>query len=228
MAWPAEETPTSGGVWLECNGQAIDTKYTRLRELVGDHTPNYQGVFLRGYGSQKANVIYSRNHLGGDNNLPNLVQTFHSDSLGEIQTDSIRPNVGIFTDILSVDSGGINYWNNLYNYPIWGGDWYKSVYDGYSDYNIASDGGMVDAAAGVVKNGGWSDELYFLNHPPKKYSLDGDSESGYNLIEKNDDDLGYYVKVHVNCIGYRTDIGIPDATEIRPINIAVRYFIKAR
>lgn len=228
MAWPAEETPTSGGVWLECNGQAIDTKYTRLRELVGDHTPNYQGVFLRGYGSQKANVIYSRNHLGGDNNLPNLVQTFHSDSLGKIQTDSIRPNVGAFTDILSVDSGGTNYWNNLYNYPIWGGDWYKSVYDGYSDYNIASDGGMVDAAAGVVKNGGWSDELYFLNHPPKKYSLDGDSESGYNLIEKNDDDLGYYVKVHVNCIGYRTDIGIPDATEIRPINIAVRYFIKAR
>lgn len=99
--------------WLECNGQAIDTKYTRLRELVGDHTPNYQGVFLRGYGSQKANVIYSRNHVGGDNNLPNLVQTFHSDSLGKIQTDSIRPNVGVFTDILSVDSGGTNYWNNL-------------------------------------------------------------------------------------------------------------------
>ena len=68
----------------------------------------------------------------------------------------------------------------------------------------------------------------FLNHPPKKYALDGDSESGYNLIEEDDDDLGYYVKVHVNCIGYRTDIGIPDATEIRPINIAVRYFIKAR
>ena len=58
MAWPAEETPTSGGVWLECNGQPIDSKYARLRELVGDHTPNYQGVFLRGYGSRNE-LVYT-------------------------------------------------------------------------------------------------------------------------------------------------------------------------
>jgi hypothetical protein len=51
LAWPSNSTPGDGGVWLTCNGSAIPSKYSTLRDLVGNNTPDFRGKFLRGYGS---------------------------------------------------------------------------------------------------------------------------------------------------------------------------------
>jgi len=53
IAWPLSTLPTDTELdkWLECNGQAVNaTLYPKLAVLMSN-TPNYQGVFLRGYGS---------------------------------------------------------------------------------------------------------------------------------------------------------------------------------
>ncbi|MDR1856861.1 MAG: phage tail protein [Desulfovibrio sp.] len=55
IAWPAASDPLDAGNWLECDGRAVDrTKYPRLHVLVGDQTPDYRGMFLRGYRDPQA------------------------------------------------------------------------------------------------------------------------------------------------------------------------------
>jgi len=55
VAWDYGTAPSDGGVWLLCTGQTIPTRYTALRRLVGDKTPDFRGKFLRGYGSLDMN-----------------------------------------------------------------------------------------------------------------------------------------------------------------------------
>ena len=63
VAWPLITNPSDN--YLECNGQAIDSKkYPKLYKLM-KNVPDYRGVFLRG--------------LGGN-----------SSDLGELQGDAIR------------------------------------------------------------------------------------------------------------------------------------------
>ena len=53
ITWPSSSWPPDADNWLECNGQAINsTVYPELVALIGWNVPNYQGVFLRGYGGQ--------------------------------------------------------------------------------------------------------------------------------------------------------------------------------
>jgi hypothetical protein len=84
IAWPLAVLPSGSDKdkWLECNGQAIDaTKYPKLAALMS-YTPNYAGVFLRGYGSQ-----YSY-HYG---------TVLHSSAaLGALQGDAAREIQGEF------------------------------------------------------------------------------------------------------------------------------------
>lgn len=73
IAWSTNATIPKE--YLECNRQAVsNTLYPKLAILMGN-VPNYQGVFLRGYGSQTqvdkiyGNVIHSSaalNILQGD------------------------------------------------------------------------------------------------------------------------------------------------------------------
>ncbi|WP_071595802.1 phage tail protein [Anaeromusa acidaminophila] len=70
------------GVWLECNGQST-AGYPSLATIVGSNVPNYQGLFLRGYGSQLFTDIY------GTVNHSSL-------SMGVIQGDSSRNAEGSF------------------------------------------------------------------------------------------------------------------------------------
>lgn len=221
MAWPAEETPTSGGVWLECNGQSIPSQYKRLREIVGNKTPNYQGVFLRGHGSQNYSQV---NGYDIDANQVISNTTYTSGGLNEIQGDSARP-FGI-TDyyglkfaphtyggwngwthnVLSVDGKGITYsWGDhdylcLLNYPI---PW---------------------------MNG---DSAYFFFEKPKhyRYQISGSAESGYSLTEyttQAEPDEGTYFNCAFALMNWHNMEMMPISNEIRPVNIAVRYFIKAR
>lgn len=84
IAWPLSSDPTGAekGKWLECNGQPVDpTKYPKLAALMNT-TPNYAGVFLRGFGSQNSNHYGSVLH--------------QSANLGELQGDTIRNITGSF------------------------------------------------------------------------------------------------------------------------------------
>ena len=79
IAWGSSVMPKDGGTWLICNGQST-AAYPKLREIVGNNVPNYQGVFLRGYGSQIST------HYGA--------VTHSSEALGVLQGDAIRNITG--------------------------------------------------------------------------------------------------------------------------------------
>ena len=87
--------------------------------------------------------------------------------------------------------------------------------------------------------------IWALKRPPKKYSLgsqsagggghhgntDGgadDSESVATLTESEDTDSGRYVNIWGSNWSATNLAAIPTDSEIRPVNVAVRYFIKAR
>ena len=228
MAWPAEETPTSGGVWLECNGQAIDSKYVRLRELVGDHTPNYQGVFLRGYGSRNESV-YTGMWRG------NLNFAFHSGRLGEVQTDAIRPfrcspdPSIIWSDESSITRMLQNPAALVTGGGAFGGNWYFPTY--YNNENYTWYNGVYYPEAGAYDlNESNPDTTYskignvwIMTRPPMKVV-----ETDNGSYEEEDTGSGFYQFLWVSAFHLWPEISVPTANENRPINIAVRYFIKAR
>lgn len=77
ITWPSSSWPPDADNWLECNGQAINsTVYPELAALIGWNVPNYQGVFLRGYGGQTSYHYGAVGHW--------------SAGLGELQGDGIR------------------------------------------------------------------------------------------------------------------------------------------
>ena len=79
IVWTKEEIPEG---WLECNGQPVPDMYPDLKALMPT-VPNYQGMFLRGAGSQ----VVTHGSYG------NVV---HRTTLGEIQGDTIRNITGEF------------------------------------------------------------------------------------------------------------------------------------
>ena len=77
ITWPSSSWPPDADNWLECNGQAINsTVYPELVALIRWNVPNYQGVFLRGYGGQNSYHYGAVGHW--------------SVGLGELQGDGIR------------------------------------------------------------------------------------------------------------------------------------------
>lgn len=80
IIWTKDVIPQG---WLECNGQPIsEVLYPDLAALMPT-TPNYQGMFLRGAGSQ----IISHGGYGS---------TTHTAALGDVQGDTIRNITGKF------------------------------------------------------------------------------------------------------------------------------------
>lgn len=80
-------TGAESGKWLECNGQPIDPMaYPKLAALMSV-VPNYQGVFLRGYGTQS---------FAQENGSLNGITTtnYSSLNLGEMQGDATRSITG--------------------------------------------------------------------------------------------------------------------------------------
>ena len=75
IIWPTLNNPDDG-VWLECNGQSC-SDYPELVKALGKNVvPNYNGVFLRGYGSRLSIHYGNVTHTSG--------------AIGEIQGDAIR------------------------------------------------------------------------------------------------------------------------------------------
>lgn len=83
--------------WLECNGQQIPSgiEYEEARKIFGTKLPDFQGMFLRGYGSQS----FTQNN---GSRIGNTATTHASGTLGAIQGDSIREIYGWFdTNIIA-------------------------------------------------------------------------------------------------------------------------------
>lgn len=104
ISWPSNSWPSDADKWLECNGQAINsTVYPELVGVVGGNVPNYQGVFLRGYGGQTSYHYGAVGHW--------------SAGLGELQGDGIREIWGELSYLpRSRDgdvgqSGSLAFWN---------------------------------------------------------------------------------------------------------------------
>jgi len=94
IVWPVASDPedmtNSDGThnWLECNGQSFNTTiYSALSGIVGTKTPNYQGMFLRGNGSQD----YTQNN---GTTVGVTSTTYSSGTLGEVQGDASRRLTG--------------------------------------------------------------------------------------------------------------------------------------
>ena len=123
IIWPADKDPTEG-TWLLCNGQSC-IAYPELVKVLGKiNVPNYQGIFLRGYGSQVST------HYG--------TVTHSSDALGVIQGDTIRNITGSFP--MGVDSWsgyeGVFYQGNHSSHLVGDDDGHKN----YSTYMNLSRG----------------------------------------------------------------------------------------
>ena len=116
IAWPASRMPDDG-TWLLCNGQSCSA-YPELVKVLGKSTvPNYQGIFLRGYGSQVSTHYGTVNHS--------------SAALGELQGDAIRNIYGSWDN-------GINTWNSdgaFYGIKNWSNENsdYRLGWRGYLD-----------------------------------------------------------------------------------------------
>ena len=104
ITWPSNSWPSDRDNWLECNGQSISSAvYPELVGVVGYYTPNYQGVFLRGYGGQTSYHYGAVGHW--------------SAGLGELQGDGIREIWGELSylprsrDGEVGQSGSLAFWN---------------------------------------------------------------------------------------------------------------------
>lgn len=101
------------GTWLECNGQST-AAYPALAAIVGANVPDYQGVFLRGYGSQTST------HYG--------TITHSSATLGVLQGDTIRNITGTLG--LFIGQGTGPFYGSNYVYAGINGTnmWWQQVY----------------------------------------------------------------------------------------------------
>ena len=104
ITWPSNSWPSDRDNWLECNGQSISSAvYPELVGVVGGDVPNYQGVFLRGYGGQTSYHYGAVGHW--------------SAGLGELQGDGIREIWGELSylprsrDGEVGQSGSLAFWN---------------------------------------------------------------------------------------------------------------------
>lgn len=78
--------------------------------------------------------------------------------------------------------------------------------------------------------------LYNIYYPLRsyhyRYELSGDKESGYSLVERVEDSPpeDYHIQYNTafTAIEHLAGLVSPVSNEIRPLNTAVRYFIRAR
>lgn len=108
--------------YLECNGQTFSaSKFPKLYKALGtNRVPNYQGVFLRGYGSQR----YSQNN---GNQIGNTSTNYSSGNLGSIQGDATREFMTWATGLWASNlihgrpidnAGSTSSWRWLHNYSL--------------------------------------------------------------------------------------------------------------
>lgn len=61
--WPVRKNPVDWHKWLECDNTLIDpTRFPELYALIGTHTPDLRGLFLRGHGGNSAELGIFQQH----------------------------------------------------------------------------------------------------------------------------------------------------------------------
>lgn len=122
LVWTKEQIPDG---WLECDGQVVnETLYPDLHKLMST-TPNYQGMFLRGAGSQS--FVQNNGWSVGNTNT-----VYASAGLGQIQGDATRRITGWFSlDNQSPFCGGI-----FYNTRMTGNDYNASGWEPVTQMNF--------------------------------------------------------------------------------------------
>ena len=238
VAWGTDTNPSyDGGTYLECDGSTFDrNKYKRLYEVLGtDKLPNYQGMFLRGAGSQDYAQVngseFDSNSAALWSKGSKTSTKYSSGNVGEIQGDSVR-NFGFGTPGGYFDKFAID-------------DVITSAYffDGTNKRYL-----------GTYRNSGYkllnisgflypfnSFKIFLLNGSPKHYKYEPkystfSTESGTiryvsGLEEKREDfgsSEGTWKEIYNTDFGGLASIGLPTANEIRPVNVAVKFMIKAK
>ena len=190
--------------YLLCDGSTYDTtKYRRLYKVLGtNRLPNLQGVFLRGYGSQSS---------------------YTSGALGQLQGDAMRK---IYGDIPNVQFGeslfgsynfgafslaGRHTWSINGNKPYGGVFWRLERFP-YRTYSLSG-----SPENGYTLQENYSEEKFLINPITTRYTEEYDS---------NLPDGGYGVKAY-RTVTLDSSIIVPTDSEIRPANIAVKYYIRA-
>lgn len=187
--------------YLECNGQTFSaSKFPKLYKALGtNRVPNYQGVFLRGYGSQR----YSQNN---GNQIGNTSTNYSSGNLGSIQGDATREFMTWATGLWAS--------NLIHGHPIDNAG-STSRWRWLHNYSLIPKHGIGNTESGHV---------YRYTYTPESCGENGCSGGSLNErvidVPYSDYSEWGWVMAHSEAM--------PTANEIRPINIAVRYFIKAK
>lgn len=239
---------------MECNGQTIPSQYKRLRELVGDKTPDYRGLFLRGYGSQS--IVVNDGYV-----KPNSTHTYSSGNLGQAAGDSFRNVYGFLPQMVSAEQmwvypmpgyGSYGYDNSVFEFADlkdprslaydkfhwWFGSpgpvalSFPTITDseGFKGISLHNLGNYTDFTShltaenrrNVGDDHGWNNAL-----TKYRYTLSGNAENGYTLHEE---EIHPALSFRATSQDILLDFAkiMPTGDEIRPANVAVRYFIKAR
>lgn len=204
---------------LDSRGETVGTIVPRMNNKFMSDTEKKQYLLYDGstYDTTKYHRLYK---LLGTDRLPNLQGVFlrgygsqasySSGDLGQLQGDAMRR---IYGDIPNIQFGHPFFGNYTFGVFIprgffneWPSGANKWVMASYPDYF----------------------SIY-------RYSLTGSAESGYNLIEQEyqiDTDIG--VK-NINTgegqgfqtVSFDSSKVVPTASEFRPANVAVQYYIRA-
>ena len=226
IVWTLETDPLGlhNDHWLECDGKQFDkSKYPRLYELLGqDYVPNYQGMFLRGRGEQ-----YFSQDNGGAVGTTNT--RYRADDLGVIQGDAIREIAGGIGHnswagwYSPGDQTVINFKGVKTNNPFYLGDYGLGM--------TASPIAQTSIHSPTMSNSYTVDWQNALAH--YEYSIDFTRDdkgnvTGGTLIKS----APIYPEINfwqATCpLFFAASQVSPVSSEIRPVNKAVRYMIKAK
>ena len=203
--------------YLLCDGSTFDTtKYKRLYQVLGtNRLPNLQGVFLRGYGTQG---------------------TYSSDQLGQIQGDAMRK---IYGDIPSVQFGDGAFGQYIPGaFQLSGHTTNKSYSYGETlwclpnlkTYRYRLSGNKESGYSLVEQE---TDDNYYIQsrtarwldlipNPSRPINLNGVIPTGGWSEGAN------YLYKAFRTVTLDSSKIVPTDTEVRPANIAVKYFIRAK
>ena len=197
------------------------------------NTPDYRGMFLRGLGSQN----FSQNngvHTGVTNT------TYTSGNLGKIQGDAIR---NIYGDLGTQQTGGATKanedgWQET-SYGKLDDSFYRRV--GSNGWEYVQTSFPLGRENRYVKGGYWSNSLddtgFGWYDALTKYEYTPHISYGDAGGIRYVSDISFDVKeIHpylyhfaaIIPMCFSADIIVPTANENRPINVAVRYMIKAK
>ena len=138
IAWASSTLPNNeNGVWLVCNGQTVNsTLYPDLYALM-PNTPDYRGVFLRGYGSTTSTHYGTVTHTSG--------------SLGALQGDCIRNLYGDFSSYATGSYGHMEIMSGIFANSYPGGQYGSSGTSSFGNMTIRIDASLVTPVANEIR-----------------------------------------------------------------------------